>query len=261
MAVKQEQEEEGEKLKLSSSSDASGRIKVGAPGSLDWREQGAVTGAKAQGSCGTCWSFATVAMCESSLVLQGKAYNNRIYSINLSEQFLLKCTPGSSCSGGYLENSIDKAIEKGLPYDNQFPYNPYGANNNGICSTTDLIPVSNASRVSKYYTNDDTMISMLTEGPIAIAVSATGWESYSSGVYQCPAIAPINHAVLLVGYTADYWIIKNSWGADWGQDGFIYVTRNTLRNCGIGTAAHMLGSEATLLLLVVLVGAMAAMMP
>jgi hypothetical protein len=55
-------------------------------------------------------------MCESSLLVQGKAFNNRIYSINLSEQYLLKCTCGSSCNGGYLENSIDKAIEKGLPY-------------------------------------------------------------------------------------------------------------------------------------------------
>ena len=56
-------------------------------------------------------------MCESSLVLQGKAFNNRIYSMDLSEQYLLKCTRGSSCNGGYLENSIDKAIEKGLPYE------------------------------------------------------------------------------------------------------------------------------------------------
>jgi KDEL-tailed cysteine endopeptidase len=113
MAEKQKQEEGMIRV---SAGDGSALLKVGAPASLDWREQGAVTGVKAQGSCGTCWSFATVAMCESSLVLQGKAFNNRVYSMNLSEQYLLKCTRGNSCNGGYLENSIDKAIEKGLPY-------------------------------------------------------------------------------------------------------------------------------------------------
>jgi C1A family cysteine protease len=238
-----------------SSSGGDRIVKVGSPSSLDWREQGAVTPVKAQGSCGTCWSFTTVAMCESSRILQGKAFNNRIIAVDLSEQYLLKCTPGSSCSGGYLENSIDKAIESGLPYENQFPYDPYGANNNGICSTRDLLPVSNGSRISKYYTTDDVIIAMVTQGPIALAVSATGWESYSSGTYQCPAIAPINHAVLLVGYTPDYWIIKNSWGANWGQNGFIYVTRNPLYNCGIGTAVHSLsGAQLPLLtaLLIVL---------
>lgn len=111
-------------------------------------------------------------------MLQGRAFNTKIYSVNLSEQFLLKCTAGSSCSGGYLENSIDKALQNGLPYESEFPYSPYSANNNGICSTNDLIPISNASRVSKYYASDDAIIELLQAGPIAAAVSAVGWESY-----------------------------------------------------------------------------------
>ena len=92
-------------------------LKLAAPSSLDWRDRGAVTAVKAQGSCGTCWSFTTVAMCESSLILKGNAWNNKLYEVDLSEQYLLKCTPGSSCNGGYLEKSIDKALEKGLPTD------------------------------------------------------------------------------------------------------------------------------------------------
>jgi C1A family cysteine protease len=230
---------------------------LGAPASLDWRDQGAITSVKAQGSCGTCWSFATVAMCESSLVLQGKAFNNRIYSPNLSEQFLLKCTRGSSCNGGYLENSIDKAIEKGLPYESEYPYDPYGPNNNGICSSSDLIPISNSTRVSKYYTSDDVIINMLVNGPVAIAVSAVGWENYNSGTYKCPPSSPINHAVLLVGYTSDYWIIKNSWGTNWGQNGYIYVTRNSLYNCGIGTAVHSLSATGVQLWTILLLAAIA----
>ena len=76
-----------------------------------------MTPAKDQGTCGTCWSFTTVGMIESSLILQGKGFNMRTYQTDLSEQYLLRCTPGSTCNGGYLENAIDKALEKGLPYE------------------------------------------------------------------------------------------------------------------------------------------------
>jgi cathepsin L len=79
---------------------------------------------------------------------------------------------------------------------------------------------------------------MLENGPIGVAISAVGWENYISGILRCPPSSPINHAVLLVGYTSEYWIIKNSWGTDWGQGGFIYISRNPLYNCGIGTALH-----------------------
>ena len=63
------------------------------------------------------------------------------------------------------------------------------------------------------------------ERPIAISVSAENWEYYGSGVFRCDLTDPINHAVLLVGYTSDYWIIKNSWGEDWGMDGYIWILR------------------------------------
>lgn len=58
---------------------------------------------------------------------------------------------------------------------------------------------------------------MLQDGPIAAAVSATGWEKYAFGVFKCSPNAQINHAVAIVGYTPTYWIIKNSWGSDFGQ--------------------------------------------
>lgn len=72
--------------------------KVGAPLNVDWRGAGVVTSIKNQGECGSCWSFTTVALCESSLILKKKATR----SIDLSEQFLVECTPNSNCGGGFL---------------------------------------------------------------------------------------------------------------------------------------------------------------
>lgn len=70
-------------------------------------------------------------------------------------------------------------------------------------------------------------------------MNADGWENYESGIYQCELNlnSGVNHAVLLVGYTSEYWHIKNSWGKNWGEDGFIKVTRSTGRDCGIKTSA------------------------
>ncbi len=91
--------------------------------------------------------------------------------------------------------------------------------------------------MSYYDLNDDEIIALLQDGPKTCTISATGWSYYSSGIYECSSYAPLNHVVLLVGYTEDYWIIKNQWGLDWGEDGYIRITRNTNsnKNCQIGS--------------------------
>ena len=57
---------------------------------------------------------------------------------------------------------------------------------------------------------------MLQDGPVAIIVSASDWQNYGSGVFSCSSDAEVNHAVLLIGYTEEYWMIKNQWGDQWG---------------------------------------------
>lgn len=83
---------------------------------------------------------------------------------------------------------------------------------------------------------------MLTVSPLAIAIDATNWEYYTGGIWKCSPYDDVNHAVLLVGYTADgsAWIVKNQWGADWGEGGYIRVSTEQGKNCKIGTAVHML---------------------
>ncbi len=89
---------------------------------------------------------------------------------------------------------------------------------------------------------DDEIIDLLQRGPVTVALSASPWNSYNptvSKIYSCGFNDPLNHAVLLVGYNADSWIIKNSWRSNWGENGYIYVTRDRTdkKNCQIGYSA------------------------
>lgn len=79
---------------------------------------------------------------------------------------------------------------------------------------------------------------MVLEKPVIVTLAASGWHLYGSGVFSCNASAPIDHAVLLVGYDNVSWIIKNSWGDDWGDNGYIRINRTQGRNCSIGSGVH-----------------------
>lgn len=85
-----------------------------------------------------------------------------------------------------------------------------------------------------YDLSDSELIRLLQKQPVAITISSENWNDYSTGIFNCHPTARIDHAVLLVGYGPDYWLIKNQWGADWGQDGYITVSRNRTTNCQIG---------------------------
>lgn len=84
---------------------------------------------------------------------------------------------------------------------------------------------------------------MLQDGPISVAISATGWQFYAGGIFKCKLGSTINHAVVIAGYTEDSWIVKNSWGTEFGDNGYIYITRDKKYNCGIGTAVHSLNQN------------------
>ena len=73
--------------------------------------------------------------------------------------------------------------------------------------------------------------------PIAVAVDATNWSSYKEGIFSnCEA--DINHAVVAVGFTSDYWIVRNSWGSGWGMNGYIHLAMGN--TCGILNYAYLL---------------------
>ena len=225
--------------------------KVGAPSNFDWRDRDVVTSVKDQGSCGGCWTFAAAAYSESRLIIAGD-YNKN--NIDLSEQYLLECTYNSDCRGGYMEYVMESV--KTCPKESEYPYRPFSSYS-GICSASGIR--TGYDNYDYYDLSDGELIDLLLQGPVAISIASSGWSSYGSGVFQCSSSAPVDHAVLLVGYTSSYWIVKNQWGSSWGEDGYIRVARGS-NDCKIGTSAHILHEGSLGLTLIALLGLLFAVL-
>lgn len=105
---------------------------------------------------------------------------------------------------------------KGIPYESSYPYDPFGVVNSKICTSDNR--VTQAGTKARWIRNvtDSKIIDLLQQGPLVISISADNWEYYNGGVFTCPVDSTVNHGVLLVGYTPDYWIAKNQWGKTWG---------------------------------------------
>lgn len=106
-----------------------------------------------------------------------------------------------------------------------------------ICSADGI--TTKTKRSSYYDITDTELINLLQYRPVAVAVSSNGWSSYSSGTITCSPSDPVDHAVIAVGYTANAYIIRNSWATTWGLNGYALVSRSTSSNCKILSQAHV----------------------
>jgi C1A family cysteine protease len=206
--------------------------KKAVPASKDWRAEGKVTPIKDQGQCGSCWAFSTVAFLESQNLIQGKK------QATFSEQQLVDCdTAGidQGCNGGLMHVALQYFQKQGAEDDGHYPYTA----SDDSCAYNKKFVIGKVANVKCLETvDDDTMKQMINEvGPLSIAVAADDFQSYSSGVLEC-MYTQLDHGVLLVGYGSengsDYWIVKNSWGENWGEAGFVRVSTAAGANCGIG---------------------------
>lgn len=143
----------------------------------------------------------------------------------LSPQQIVSCDPVDfGCDGGNTETAYTFiARNGGLAKDDDYPYNSYFGRSND-CSAEEVSP---AVTLSGYYSlvGEDAMSSyVLTHGPLSICLDATNWASYKSGVMDSCG-DDVNHCVQAVGVDLEegYWKIRNSWGTDWGNNGFIYL--------------------------------------
>ncbi|XP_075401439.1 cathepsin F [Tenrec ecaudatus] len=208
-----------------------------APPDWDWRPKGAVTKVKDQGMCGSCWAFSVVGNVE------GQWYLNQGSLLSLSEQELLDCDKvDKACMGGMPSNAYE-AIRTlgGLETEEDYSYRGHMQ----ACSYSvdkARVYINDSLELSQ---NERKLASWLSKnGPISVAINAFGMQFYRHGIAHPlrPLCSPwlIDHAVLLVGYgnrsSNPFWAIKNSWGTDWGEQGYYYLHRGS-GACGVNMMA------------------------
>ena len=189
-------------------------------GDVDWVAQGAVTPVKNQGQCGSCWAFSTTGGLEG---LSKLAYGGLQ---SFSEQQLVDCSGSygnQACNGGLMTSAFKYVRDKGIVHEDEYPYRAVRQ----TCKQD-----SGAFKISQYteVTNCNDLVNAIQARPVSVAVDATNWSRYSSGVFN-NCSNRLNHGVTLTGVTDDYWRIKNSWAASWGENGFIRLSRGN--TCGI----------------------------
>ncbi|XP_009761201.1 vignain-like [Nicotiana tabacum] len=211
------------------------------PVSLDWRKSGVVTRVKDQKNCGSCWAFSAVAAVEGiNKIKTGKL-------VSLSEQELVDCDVNSDnqgCNGGFMEKAFS-FIKKngGITTEKNYPY----VGKDQKCNTTKAkqhaVTISGYEMVAK---NEESLQAAVTKQPISVAIDASGYDFqlYAGGVYSGFCGNSLNHGVTLIGYGVDdgekYWLVKNSWGTMWGEDGYIKIKRGSNDKkgmCGIAMQA------------------------
>lgn len=216
------------------------------PESLDWRKvSNRVSAVKNQGSCGSCWAFATTGLLEGQKLVQQVEMGNETL-IELSEQEILDCSEHNDACGGGASSLALKDLAKigGIESEKDYPYKA----RRETCKFSDKLVVkkSRFPYVVKDKSEETLKILLAKYGPVSIAIDA-GFEfsDYKSGIYYSKKCGnkenDLDHEVLVVGYGTDkktgrdYWIVKNSWSKWFGIKGYILMSRNRGNNCGIVT--------------------------
>merc|ERR1711997_717417 len=217
------------------------------PESVDWRDQGVITDVKDQGHCGSCWAFATIESIESYL----KINSPEDAMPELSAQHITSCTPNElqcggsgGCKGSVPQLGFVYSQLFGLVTEDDYPYTSGSFGVSWNCKY-DADSMNAMATVRGYETlpkneYEPVMNHLANVGPLSIAVDASGWSFYGGGVFDSCSYdrnIEINHAVQLVGYgtdasEGDYWIVRNSWGSSWGENGYIRLKREANPPCG-----------------------------
>lgn len=212
---------------------------------IDWRTKNILNPVRNQGDCGGCWAFSVVGTIESLQNIQSLKRKNEYLSV----QQLIDCdSSDKGCKGGWAPNALKYVARNGLVSESDYPYAAKGtACQDDLVSDSSLIK----ARIESSFLRCDEdeckqgafNYELLKNGPVAVVIDAynTNFYNYKSGVYDEKCAEP-NHAVVLVGFAYDaakgqkYWIIRNSWGSDWGMNGYGYIKydEHNYWSCNLG---------------------------
>ncbi|CAN8258777.1 unnamed protein product [Cochlearia groenlandica] len=211
------------------------------PDEIDWRQRGAVAPIKTQGKCGSSWAFSAIGAVEGiNQIKTGEL-------ISLSEQELVDCDRGynDGCDGGLIFFAFQFIIDNG-GIDTEEDY-PYTATDVSSCNLDKkkrhVVTIDGFEDVPE---NEMSLKKALAHQPVSVAIEASSqaFKLYESGVFTGSCGINLDYAALAVGYGSscgqDYWIIRNSWGSDWGESGYIRLQRNvngTYGKCGVAILA------------------------
>ena len=203
------------------------------PASVNWLEKGAVAPVQNQLTCGSCWAFSAVASMEGAHFLKtGKL-------VKLSEQQCLDCVDGDNCAGGNQADCFEYAEDMAIETEAEYPYKNF---KNSCWDKPGEVEVSTVNQVVKKSAAQ--LKAAIAKQPVSVTISGYKYPfiHYMSGVITSSECGTSqNHGVLAVGYGTengqDYYLVKNSWGADWGEHGYVKIgiKEGDAGICGIQT--------------------------
>lgn len=184
-----------------------------------------MTEVRSQLTCGSCWSFAAIAAYEAAHHIRNGE------NADMSEQHVLSCSRAGSCKGGFYDTAFKWMLKTGVGTETDIPYQ----NADGVCKPTYK---GNYRTVSWGYVSDTQKMPLTSEikravcryGVVAAAMAVTdAFTAYTEGVFNENSKEQVNHAVAIVGWDdrKNAWLVKNSWGPGWGEDGYVWMRYRT----------------------------------
>ncbi|EAY06906.1 Clan CA, family C1, cathepsin L-like cysteine peptidase [Trichomonas vaginalis G3] len=206
---------------------------------VDWRDKGIVNKIKDQGQCGSCWAFSAIQASESRYAQANKQL------LDLAEQNIVDCvTSCYGCNGGWPSKAIDYVVKHQAGKFMLTADYPYTARD-GTCKFHASKSVGLTKGYDEVKDTEAELAKAASKGVVSVCIDAShySFQLYTSGIYDEPSCSAWNldHAVGLVGYgtegSKNYWIVRNSWGTSWGEQGYIRMIKDKSNQCGIASEA------------------------